>query len=238
MSTSSPYPPNENPDRRQLPPGWSLVLCEHGHKSSSNNLGSSSRCSAVAPPPLPNYGAPSGPPPPGPGSPGYGYNNSPGQYPDTAGPDTSNRLLPSNITVLLRHNQVIVQVQVQGTVIERKRAEYLPIALGFFNRPSNNTPQQVIYEQAPPKKSGPGMGTMLGIGAAGLLEARSLANSSKNHEDNERFDAYQQGEQDGRDDNYGGGGGRLWRWRRLRWRRRRLVNLLSPTPGPITQTRF
>ncbi|KAF5388754.1 hypothetical protein D9757_015116 [Collybiopsis confluens] len=198
MSTSSPYPPNENPDRRQLPPGW--VSQYDSSYRACNNLGSSSRCSAVAPTATSELWCSSGPPPPGPGSPGYGYNNSPGHIPDTAGPDTSNRLLPSNITVLLRHNQVIVQVQVQGTVIERKRAEYLPIALGSLKPASNNTPQQVIYEQAPPKKSGPGMGTMLGIGAAGLVGGAVIGELIENHEDNERFDAYQQGEQDGRDE--------------------------------------
>lgn len=69
---------------------------------------------------------------------------------------------------------------------------------GFFggSRPSSNPPpQQVVYEQAPPpqKKHGMGMGSMLGIGAAGLVGGAVIGELIEHHEDEERFDAYQDG---------------------------------------------
>ncbi|KAF5390470.1 hypothetical protein D9757_005317 [Collybiopsis confluens] len=210
MSTSSPYPPNENPDRRQLPPGWVSQYDSSYRAWFYVNTGTNPPVTTWAhplgappspPPPLPNYGAPSGPPPPGPGSPGYGYNNSPGQYSGYGGPGYQQSPPPQQYYGSAPPQPGYSPGPGPGYGYREEESR------GFFNRPSNNTPQQVIYEQAPPKKSGPGMGTMLGIGAAGLVGGAVIGELIENHEDNERFDAYQQGEQDGRDDNYGGGGG-------------------------------
>jgi len=51
-----------------------------------------------------------------------------------------------------------------------------------------------------------GMGSMLGIGAAGLVGGAILGEVIEHHEDEQRFDAYEDGQQQGQMDDFGGGG--------------------------------
>ncbi|KAJ3887633.1 MAG: hypothetical protein NXY57DRAFT_1029927 [Lentinula lateritia] len=206
-----PYPPNENPDRRPLPRGW-LTRYDNNYRAWfyvntdvdppvttwTHPLG--------APPtsPAPNsYGPPPGPPPPGPGGPGYGYNSQPqGQYPGYGGYQQSPPPQPYYGGGQPPQQGYGSSPGYGGPGYGGYREEE---SRGFFGRPSSNPPQQ--YAPAPPpKKSGPGMGTMLGVGAAGLLGGAVIGEMIEHHEDEERFDAYQDGVQQGQMDDYGGGG--------------------------------
>lgn len=83
---------------------------------------------------------------------------------------------------------------------------------GFFNRPQQQQQPQVVYQQAPPKKSGIGLGgaAALGkyhhsfklriilmsaprIGIGGLAAGALLENAWDDHEDREEEQAYDQG---------------------------------------------
>ncbi|KAJ3786851.1 hypothetical protein GGU10DRAFT_386291 [Lentinula aff. detonsa] len=212
MSAPPPYPPNQNPDTRPLPPGW-ISQYDNNYRTWfyvnttvnppvttwTNPLGAQ----PTSPPPN-AYGSPAGPPPPGPGSPGYGYNNPPqGQYPGYGGyqqSPPSQQYYGGGPPPPQGYGQ---SPGYGGPGYGGYREEE---NRGFFNRPSNNTPQQAYVQAPPPKKSGPGMGTMLGVGAAGLVGGALIGEMIEHHEDEERFDAYQDGVQQGQMDDYNGGG--------------------------------
>ena len=50
-----------------------------------------------------------------------------------------------------------------------------------------------MYQQQQPKRSGPGIGTAVAAGGAGLLGGVLLTEAFENHEDNEEREAYQDG---------------------------------------------
>ncbi|KAH7924831.1 hypothetical protein BV22DRAFT_1195641 [Leucogyrophana mollusca] len=70
--------------------------------------------------------------------------------------------------------------------------------------------QQPAYAQAPPKKSGPGIGTALLAGGAGLVGGALLMDAIEDHNEDERQEGYDQGFQNGENyadnNDYGGGG--------------------------------
>ncbi|KII95984.1 hypothetical protein PLICRDRAFT_170573 [Plicaturopsis crispa FD-325 SS-3] len=81
-----------------------------------------------------------------------------------------------------------------------------PQSRGWFGGgQSNNPPPQVVYQQAP-QKSGMGMGTMLAAGGAGLVGGALLTEAFEDHDDHEREEGYDQGYQDGQDNDFDGGG--------------------------------
>ncbi|GAW03791.1 Got1 domain protein [Lentinula edodes] len=172
-----PYPPNENPDRRPLPRGW---LTRY-----DNNYRAWFYVNTDVDPPVTTWTHPLGAPPTSPAPNSYG----PPPGPPPPGPGSPGYGYNS-------------QPQGQYPGYGGYREEE---SRGFFGRPSSNPPQQ--YAPAPPpKKSGPGMGTMLGVGAAGLLGGAVIGEMIEHHEDEEQFDAYQDGVQQGQMDDYGGGG--------------------------------
>ncbi|KAF9076665.1 hypothetical protein BDP27DRAFT_1313706 [Rhodocollybia butyracea] len=204
MSAPPPYPPSENPDRRPLPGGWITQY--------DSNYRAWFYVNTVANPPVTTWTHPLGPPPtspppnpygPPPGPPPrnseYGYNNPQGQYSGYGGPGYQ----PSPPPQPYYGNSPPPQGYGSGGYGGYREEENR----GLFNRPSSNPTPQVIYEQAPPppKKQGMGMGSMLGIGAAGLVGGALIGGLIEHHEDEERLDAYEDGVQQGQMDDYGGG---------------------------------
>ena len=124
-------------------------------------------------------------------------------------------LRPSRVTVA--GTPQITEVCVGGILVSRM----LTSLIGFFG--GQQQQPQVVYQQAPPKKSGPGMGTALlagrchrdplinsfsshlFLGGAGLVGGALLADAFEDHEDREEREAYDAGYQDGQDNDYGGG---------------------------------
>ncbi|KAI8984943.1 hypothetical protein BD414DRAFT_71103 [Trametes punicea] len=147
MSQPPPYSPNgppPNPDRRPLPPGW-IEQWDPNYKAwfYVNTAENPPRSSWVHPlGPAPPAPQPSGyAPPPGPPPPDRSYSPYPPQGGYTPGyyssPPPQGGYPPYG----------------GGPPPENR---------GWFG---SSTPQPVVVQQAPPKKSGPGMGTALLAGA-------------------------------------------------------------------------
>ncbi|KZT74466.1 hypothetical protein DAEQUDRAFT_782151 [Daedalea quercina L-15889] len=209
---SRPYspnlPPRENPDRRPLPPGWTSQWDSNYNAwfyvNTQENPPRSSWVHPLGPPGSPapqSYAPPLGPPPPDSRgySPGYqgppepqrydGYSPGPspgygGRSPGYGGPSPGyGGPPPSNYAT---------------------RPGYGPPRddRGWFGGSSAPAQQPAVVQQAPPKKSGPGLGTALAVGGAGLLGGALLGDLWEHHEEHEREEGFQDAMQDG----YGGPG--------------------------------
>jgi len=215
MSQPPPYGYTNpsNPDKRPLPPGW-IEQYESNYKAwfYVNTQEQPPRPSWVHPlgPPPPNnpppsqYSPPAGPPPPSNQSPQYGGYGAPAgpSYggPSYGGPSYGG---PPHESGGSYQQQ---QQQQQGEWGQPQGHNK-----GWFGGGSQNAPQpQVGYQQAPPKKSGMGVGTMAALGVGGLLGGAVLAHEFEEHNEREREEGFDQGYQDGRVDEYrddfGGGG--------------------------------
>ncbi|THH01748.1 hypothetical protein EW026_g1015 [Hermanssonia centrifuga] len=196
----SSYGAPTNPDTRPLPPGW-VQQYDSNYKAwfYVNTAINPPQPSWVhplgAPPPIPSpqgFAPPPGPPPPD----NRGYNSSP--YPGQGG---YNQSPPPQQSWNSGPGYGGGYGGYQGPPQEQR---------GWFGggRPQQ-PPQQVVYEQAPPKKSGMGMGTAIAAGGVGLIGGALLADAFEDHEDREEQQAYDQGYDNGQDNNYddGGGGG-------------------------------
>ncbi|KAE9388115.1 hypothetical protein BT96DRAFT_981155 [Gymnopus androsaceus JB14] len=171
LMSASPYLPNENSDGRPLPPGW---ITQYDNKYRAwfyvNTVANPPVTTWVhplgeAPLPNPTYTAPAVPLP----SPGYGYDNGQGQYPGHAGPGYQSSPPPPP------------QGYSPGPVYNQEENK------GFFSGGSSNNgtpaPQMIGSGQAPPHKSGMGMGTMVGVGAASLVGGVILGEMLEGHHD-------------------------------------------------------
>jgi len=188
--------PPPNPDTRDLPYGWTQQYnWEYRQWFYVNTRENPPRSSWEHPlGPIPqNFGPPPGPPPPDrgysrspydrppPGPQGYGYQPSYGQPPQGY------------------YNNAPAGGYAGGSA-------YAP---GYPQNRGNYPGQQVVYvdEQRAQKKSGPGMGTALLAGGAGLVGGALLMDAFDDHEEREREIGYDQGfdqgYQDGFDDNGG-----------------------------------
>ncbi|KAG2125923.1 hypothetical protein BD769DRAFT_1464061 [Suillus cothurnatus] len=78
---------------------------------------------------------------------------------------------------------------------------------GFFGRTSSQPQQPAYAQQAPTRKSGPGMGTALLAGGAGLVGGALLMDAFEDHEDRVEEQAYDQGYDQGYDNGCDNGGG-------------------------------
>ncbi|RPD74612.1 hypothetical protein L226DRAFT_560752 [Lentinus tigrinus ALCF2SS1-7] len=213
MSQPPPYtPPNgppRNPDTRPLPPGW-IERYDENYKTwfyvnTAENPPRSSWVHPLGPappaPPPSGYAPPAGPPPPNdnrgysPYPPQGGYNQGYGQPPPQQqwsspppGPGYYGSPPPQ-------------QGGYYGAPQENR---------GWFG--SNSPQPSTVVQQAPPKKSGPGMGTALLAGGAGLVGGALLMDAFDDHEDREREQAYDAGYDQGYDngfdqgDSFDGGG--------------------------------
>ncbi|KAI0761750.1 hypothetical protein BC629DRAFT_1597274 [Irpex lacteus] len=190
----------QNPDARPLPPGW-IQQYDRNYNTwfyvnTTTNPPQSSwtHPAGPAPPPPANFAPPAGPPPPNspygqqpyPPQSGYGQSPPPQQYGGGYGSGYGGYGSPPP------------QQSYGGGYPENR---------GFFGggAPPQQQQPQVVYQQAPPKKSGPGMGTALLAGGAGLVGGALLADAFEDHEDREEREAYDQGYNDGQDNDYGGG---------------------------------
>ncbi|KAI0676707.1 hypothetical protein C8Q78DRAFT_1073498 [Trametes maxima] len=196
MSQPPPYSPNgppPNPDRRPLPPGW-VEQWDNNYKTwfyvnTSENPPRSSWVHPLgpAPPAQPSgYAPPSGPPPPD----NRGYSPYPPQVSSPPGPG--------------------------GYYGGPPQGGYAPSPSPYGGPPpqenrgwfGSGTPQPTtVVQQAPPKKSGPGMGTALLAGGAGLVGGALLMDAFEDHEDHEREEAYDAGYNQGFDNGFDDGGG-------------------------------
>ncbi|THV00582.1 hypothetical protein K435DRAFT_963996 [Dendrothele bispora CBS 962.96] len=198
-SYGSPPPPT-NPDTRALPPGWISqydpnyrawfyvnTVAQPPHTTWVHPLGPP----GSSPPPN-QYGPPSGPPPSGPpggpAGPGYGYGSPPPQqgYGYPQGPQQGygyGSPPPQGY-----YNQ--------GYPGQQDR-------FGGFGGQSYQ--QQPMYAQQKPQKSGPGMGTALLAGGAGLVGGALIADAIGDHIEDEQREAYQEGYDDGQDGDFDGG---------------------------------
>ncbi|PIL36626.1 hypothetical protein GSI_00315 [Ganoderma sinense ZZ0214-1] len=201
MSQPPPYGPPSNPDRRPLPQGW-IEKYDERYQAwfYVNTLENPPRSSWVHPlgaAPPEGYGPPSGPPPPNqynnPYPPPGGYNQGPlpqqqwGQSPPPpsggyyGGPPPPQGGYPG---------QYGGPPPGQGD-------------RGWFGSNTPQPQQQPAYvEQRPPKKSGPGMGTALLAGGAGLVGGALLMDAFENHEEHEREEAYDAGYNQGFDNGF------------------------------------
>ncbi|EPQ59712.1 hypothetical protein GLOTRDRAFT_114321 [Gloeophyllum trabeum ATCC 11539] len=219
MSQPPPYnaPPPENPDRRPLPPGW---IQQYDHKYKAwfyvNTQESPPRSSWVhplgppgSPAPPSNFAPPPGAPPRDAYGPGPGYNQGPpqqqwggpqggygGGYQNYGGP-------PQGYGGPPQGGYGGPPGGYQGGYQQAPQS-----GRGWFGGGSTSPQPQVVYQQAPPKKSGMGMGTALAAGGAGLLGGVLVGEMIEDHIDDERQESYDQGFDNGAD--YGDGGGGDW----------------------------
>ncbi|KAI0773694.1 hypothetical protein C8Q74DRAFT_1368266 [Fomes fomentarius] len=212
MSQPPPYSNNNfppNPDKRPLPPGW-VEQYDQNYRAwfYVNTAESPPRSSWVhplgPPPPAPppsGYGPPPGPPPPN-------QSYSPAPYPQGG------------------YNQGYGQPPPQQQWGSSPQPGYYGSSpppqggYGGYGQPppdnrgwfGSNSPQPTVIQQAAPKKSGPGMGTALLAGGAGLVGGALLMDAIDDHEDNVREEAYQDGYGQGYDNGYDAGddGGGDW----------------------------
>ncbi|KAG1753273.1 hypothetical protein EDB19DRAFT_1668361 [Suillus lakei] len=205
---SSPPP---NPDLRPLPRGW---LAQYNWEYKAwfyvNEMEQPPRSSWEHPLGPPQYTPPPGPPPPN-----RDFNRSPYQGGYNQGP-TQGGYAPSYGGYGGGYGGNAPPGGYGGNAQPGGYQNYPPAGdRGFFGRTSSQ-PQQPVYaqQQAPPRKSGPGMGTALLAGGAGLVGGALLMDAFEDHEDNVRDQAYDQGYGNGYDngDNGGGdfGGGGDW----------------------------
>ncbi|KAH9942984.1 uncharacterized protein BXZ73DRAFT_74055 [Epithele typhae] len=194
-----------NPDRRPLPGGWVERYDENYHAwFYVNTYENPPRSSwehplGPAPPQQPSgYGPPPGPPPPSrsPYPPQGGYNQSYGQPP----PQQWNQPPPGPGY----YGSPPPQAGYGGGYGPPPQENR-----GWFG---SNSPQPTTayQQQAPPKKSGPGMGTALLAGGAGLVGGALLMDAFEDHEDHEREQAYDAGYDQGFDNGVDAGDGGDW----------------------------
>ncbi|KAF9242939.1 hypothetical protein BU15DRAFT_60222 [Melanogaster broomeanus] len=191
---SSPPP---NPDTRKLPPGWIeqynwefYVHLAEQRSSWEHPLG-----------PIPQgFAPPPGPPPPDRGYSRSPYSGGPGGYQNP--PQGYGGYNPSYQPSYGGPPNYSNAPQGEYGAYGRPQQGY-PENRGFFGGGGG---QQTGYAQAPPQKKGPGMGTALLAGGAGLVGGALLMDAIEDHDDHEREEGYDQGYQDGNDqDGFGGG---------------------------------
>ncbi|KAL7281992.1 hypothetical protein PYCCODRAFT_1436031 [Trametes coccinea BRFM310] len=201
----SPGGPPPNPDRRPLPPGW-IEQWDANYKAwfYVNTAENPPRSSWVhplgPPPPAPQpsgYAPPPGPPPPdrsySPYPPQGGYGSGYGQPP----PQPSYAQSPPPGPGYYGSPPPQGGYPPYGGAPPQENR-------GWFG---SSTPQPTVVQQAPPKKSGPGMGTALLAGGAGLVGGALLMDAFEDHEDHEREEAYDAGYDQGYDQGFDQGDG-------------------------------
>ncbi|ESK93136.1 hypothetical protein Moror_8859 [Moniliophthora roreri MCA 2997] len=183
-----------------------------------------------APPPPNQYAPPSGPPPPqgpspmqsppppdnrgpySPGPQGYGYNNPQGGYGGYGGyPGYQQQSPPPG-----PYGGYGSPPPQQGPGYgyggppppQHQQSGGKGLLGGLFGGNKHGQqqypPQQVAYAQEPKKSSGPGMGTMLAVGGAGLLGGALIGDAIADHQADEEREAYMAGYEDGQDGDFGG----------------------------------
>ncbi|KAF9224413.1 hypothetical protein BS17DRAFT_801869 [Gyrodon lividus] len=220
--------PPLNPDTRELPPGWiEQYNWDYRQWFYVNTREQPPRSSWEHPlGPMPQgFAAPLGPPPPdrsysrspyggGPGgyqSPqqqGYGGSNQgyqPSYLPSQGygGPPNYTNAPPGGYTGGGPYGAAGGGYQ-QGSYPPGNRGvSKVPrcFIVCFFG--GGGGQQQPAYTQAPPQRKGPGIGTALLAGGAGLVGGALLMDAIEDHDEHERDEGYDQGFQDGFDDNQG-----------------------------------
>jgi len=205
---SSPPP---NPDTRDLPHGWvAQYNWDYKQWFYVNTREQPPRSSWEHPlGPMP-FAPPSGPPPDrsysrspyggGPGGYNSGYQPSYGASPQGYGGP------PPNYTNAPSGGYTGGGPYAPGGY---QQGSYPPENRGWFGGGGGGQ-QQPVYTQAPPKKSGIGLGTAVLAGGAGLVGGALLMDAFEDHDEREREEGFDQGYQDGWDNNQGdfdGGGG-------------------------------
>jgi len=225
MSASQPaFPPAGNPDRRPLPDGWITrwdenyrawyyvdIRTQPPRSSWEHPVGPLS-----SPQQPPTYAPPSNPPSNrfNSGSPSFPsqYGGAPQQYTQTTYPSG------------FQGGQQQDQRNFPGVPQQPYQAApygYSGQGQGWSQSQGgwqqSQPPSQVYAQPQPPRgRGGPGMGTALLAGGAGLVGGALLMDAFEHHEDREREEAYDQGfdngqnDQDGGNFDNGGDGGGDW----------------------------
>ncbi|KAF8841298.1 hypothetical protein BDN67DRAFT_532713 [Paxillus ammoniavirescens] len=215
---SSPPP---NPDTRDLPYGWvaqynwehyMVLICSYKQWFYVNTREQPPRSSWEHPlGPMPQgFAPPSGPPPdrsysrsPYGGAPG-GYNS--GYQPSYGASPQGYGGPPPNYANAPSGGYMGGGPYGSGG---SQQGSYPPENRGWFGHGGGGQ-QQPVYAQAPPKKSGIGLGTAVLAGGAGLVGGALLMDAFEDHDEREREEGYDQGYDQGFDDNQGGFDGGDW----------------------------